>query len=353
MHFLHHKLQLAAGDSFARLLLQGELRRVWRLPVTGIVKGGAVKLKHAPNFIGNRINCIGSASSRGSQVGSAYIGRENGMRRQVRRPLELLRVHRGAPLGLYLTGAFRCSCIAKEAREKSPRKTPFQDYRNSLPNDGSNNGKGKPRMSFRDFGAMILFTVTCVQAQPDPGLSIQTPQSGMSVEDRFRWVTLSTLGSKSLAAGVFIAGVQTWRDKPETYGTHWDGFAKRYGARLAAGGTSNALEASFGSLWGEDPRYYRAAGQPLRSRLGHVVKMAFVTHNRAGDPQLAYARFIAVPGGILVSNTWRPDSPSTVRHVTFQVGISFLSRIVGNTFSEFMPDLMDRKRNSPRNSQGP
>ena len=84
-------------------------------------------------------------------------------------------------------------------------------------------------------------------------------------------------------------------------------FAKRYGARLAAGGTSNALEAGFGSIWGEDPRYYRAAGQPLRVRLGHVVRMAFVTHSRSGA-QPAYARYLAVPGGVLVSNNWRPDS---------------------------------------------
>jgi hypothetical protein len=208
-------------------------------------------------------------------------------------------------------------------------------------------------MSFWGFIAVGLSTVTYIQAQPNAAPSIQVPQYGMTTEDRFRWVTLTTLGPKNLGAGVFIAGIQTWRDEPEVYGAHWDGFAKRYGARLAAGGTSNALEAGFGSLWGEDPRYYRAAGQPLKARIGHIVKMAFVTHNRVGDPQLAYARYIAVPGGVLLSNTWRPDSRSTAGHITYQVGISFLSRIVGNTFSEFMPDLLDRKGNSRRNSQGP
>jgi hypothetical protein len=151
---------------------------------------------------------------------------------------------------------------------------------------------------------------------------------------------------------LFVAGFQTWRDEPESYGTHWEGFAKRYGSRLAVGGTSNALEAVFGSFWGEDPRYYRAAGQPLKVRVGHVVKMAFVTHTRTGDLQPAYARYIAVPGGNLISNTWRPDSPSTVGHVTFQVGIGFLSRIVGNTFSEFAPDLLDRKHNPSQDAPG-
>jgi hypothetical protein len=208
-------------------------------------------------------------------------------------------------------------------------------------------------MSFWGFVAITLSTVTYIQAQPNASLSVPMPPSDMSARDRFRWVTITSLGPKNLAAGVFVAGIQTWRDEPETYGTHWDGYAKRYGARLAAGGTTNALEAVFGSLWGEDPRYHRAAGQPLKARLGHVVKMAFVTHNNVGDPQPAYARYIAVPGGILVSNTWRPESPSTVGHVAFQVGLSFLSRIAGNTFSEFMPDLLDRKHNSRGNSQGP
>jgi hypothetical protein len=206
-------------------------------------------------------------------------------------------------------------------------------------------------MSLWRLVAVILSTAAFAQAQSGAA-SIQIPGPTLTAQDRFRWVVLATLGPKNLGAGVFVAGIQTWRDKPETYGPHWDGFGMRYGARLAAGGTSNSLEAVFGSLWGEDPRYYRAAGEPLKVRVGHVVKMAFVTHNRTG-PQPAYARYIAVPGGILVSNTWRPDSPSTVGHVSMQVGISFLSRIVGNAFSEFMPDLLDRKRNSRRNSQGP
>ncbi len=90
--------------------------------------------------------------------------------------------------------------------------------------------------------------------------------------------------------------------------------------------------------------------KPLRARIGHVVKMAFVTHNRHGDPQLAYARYIAVPAGILVSNTWQPDSPTTTGRVSVQIGLAFLSRIVGNAFTEFTPDLRQRLKHD--RSQG-
>jgi hypothetical protein len=171
---------------------------------------------------------------------------------------------------------------------------------------------------------------------------IPSPPTAFTAPDRFRWVVLTTVGPKNLAAGVFVAGINTWRDQPEEYSTHWDGFAHRYVNRLAAGGTSHVFEAGFGSLWGEDPRYFRAAGQPLRTRLGHIVKMAFVTHDRYGDAQLAYARYLAIPAGILVSNTWQPDSPTTTGRVLVQVGLAFLSRIVGNAFSEFTPDLRQR-----------
>ena len=186
--------------------------------------------------------------------------------------------------------------------------------------------------------ALLVITATLAAAQSDGSAA---SDSAFTTHDRFRWVVLSTVGPKNLAAGVFVAGINTWRGQPEGYSTQWDGFGRRYGDRLAAGGTSNVFEAGFGSLWGEDPRYFRAVGQPLRTRLGHVVKMAFVTHNRSGDPQPAYARYVAVPAGILVSNTWQPDSPSTTGRVSLQVGLAFVSRIVGNTFSEFTPDLRD------------
>ena len=107
---------------------------------------------------------------------------------------------------------------------------------------------------------VVVSIASSIPAQPTANASIQISGTGLSARERLNWVTLKTLGPKNLGAGLFVAGFQTWRDNPEQDDTHWNGFAKRYGARLAAGGTSNALEAVFGSFWGEDPRYDRAAG---------------------------------------------------------------------------------------------
>lgn len=185
-------------------------------------------------------------------------------------------------------------------------------------------------------------------------LTVEPLTAPFTAQDRFKWVILATVGPKNLAAGVVVAGIQTWRNDPEEYSPHWDGYAKRYGARLGIGGTINAMEAGVGALWGEDPRYFRAAGQPFKSRVGHIFKMAFVARDRTGQLHPAYARFIAVSSGLIVSNTWRPDSPITAGHVSWQVGMSFLNRIVSNTFSEFAPDIRERrKRNSASNAGHP
>ena len=175
-------------------------------------------------------------------------------------------------------------------------------------------------------------------------LTVQPVATPFTSEDRFKWAVLATVGPKNLAAGVVVAGIQTWRNDPEEYGPHWDGFGKRYGARLGIGGTINAMEAGVGVIWGEDPRYFRAPGQPFKRRVGHIFKMAFVARDRAGELHPAYARLIAVPSGLIVSNAWRPDSPITAGHVSWQIGMSFLNRIVSNTFSEFVPDIMERRK---------
>ena len=163
--------------------------------------------------------------------------------------------------------------------------------------------------------------------------------SPINAQERFDWIVKSTVGPKDLAAGVVVAGWSTWLNNPREYGPHWEGYAKRYGLRLTVGGTSNLMEAGLGSLWGEDPRYFRATGQPLGRRFAHVFGGVFIAHNRDGNATPAYARYLAVPGASFLSNTWRPDSQATAADAALRIGLGFTSRIVSNAFSEFLPDL--------------
>ena len=162
---------------------------------------------------------------------------------------------------------------------------------------------------------------------------------------RIKWAVTSTIGAPNLAGGLFSSGWGTAFNKPEEYGPHWSGFGKRYSMRLTGSATSNALEASLGSLWGEDPRYPRlGSGSTFGARLDHAWKFAFMARNRRGNATPAYARYLAIPAGNFLSSSWRADSETQVNDAVIRTGLGFAGRVTANLFAEFWPDLRRRPR---------
>ena len=161
----------------------------------------------------------------------------------------------------------------------------------------------------------------------------------MSAQQRFHWVVKSTVGAESLTAGLLMAGIATGRDTPEEYGPHWDGFSKRYGMRLTGIATSSVLEAGFGSLWNEDPRYFCAAEQPVKGRIQNILVMTFAAKRANGNLAPAYARYIGKTGSNFLSNAWRADGVSSVNDACVRTTLGFLGRMGSNAFAEFWPDV--------------
>jgi hypothetical protein len=170
-----------------------------------------------------------------------------------------------------------------------------------------------------------------------------TPDEPITAGERLTWFAKGTVGPASLVGGAISAGFGTWTNQPKEYGTHWDGFGARYGMRLTGLATSNAVEASLGAVWGEDPRYYRAGGNArFGGRVGHVIKWTFVAPDRNGALRPAYARYIAITGNNFLSNTWREQSEANTSHALERTALGFLSRMAGNTFDEFWPDVKQK-----------
>lgn len=161
----------------------------------------------------------------------------------------------------------------------------------------------------------------------------------ITAAERLQWVTVSTVGPTSLAAGVISAGWGTLFNNPREYGPHWEGFGQRYGMRLTGISTSNAMEAGLGALWGEDPRYNRVGDESFGRRVRHIVAMTFMAPNGNGGLMPAYARYVAIPGNNFLSNTWREPSEATKSRAVFRTGLGFLGRMAGNAFEEFWPDV--------------
>jgi hypothetical protein len=177
---------------------------------------------------------------------------------------------------------------------------------------------------------------------PTTSTKIPGTRAPIDAKGRIHWVLKAALGPDNLIADALFAGVGTADNNPKEYGTHWEGFGHRFGNRVLYGATSATIEAAAGSLWGEDPRYMRATGQPLSGRVKNVVISAFMARNREGERMPAYARYIAYAGGTFLSNEYRPPSETSMGDTLARIPISFAARMGKNAFSEFFPDLKRR-----------
>ncbi len=167
-------------------------------------------------------------------------------------------------------------------------------------------------------------------------------QQAITNRQRMNWFLRSTIGPESLTAGLFTASFGTALNRPSEYGPHWEGYGKRYGMRFTGIATGNAMEAALGSLWGEDPRYFRTTGQSFKGRIKNVAVMTFLARQDDGSMAPAYARYIGISGNNFLSNTWRADSESGLDDACLRTVLGFAGRLGGNAFAEFWPTVTKR-----------
>ena len=145
------------------------------------------------------------------------------------------------------------------------------------------------------------------------------------------------------AAGAFVCGFWTAFNQPEEFGGTAGGFAERLAVRQSGVLISNGMEASLGSLWGEDPRYFRhGRGKGFWPRVGWALKTSFVAYDRDGRLRPAYARYAAAFGNNFITNAWRPDSDNDPGDAVRRGFSGLLGRVASNLFLEFWPEVTGR-----------
>ena len=165
-------------------------------------------------------------------------------------------------------------------------------------------------------------------------------QTTSAEKPSIKWFVKSTVGPSSLFlyGPLSAAALGTATNSPEEYGPHWAGFGKRYGMRLTGVSTGNAMEASLGAIWGEDPRYFPSPNWAFGARVKYVISSTFAAPGRDGRFHPAYARFAGNVGNNFLSNTWREQSESDTGHALERTALGFLAHMAGNAWNEFWPD---------------
>lgn len=180
---------------------------------------------------------------------------------------------------------------------------------------------------------------------PPPGPNSQLQNAlyePITAGQRVDWVLTNTIEPQRLLGDAVYAGVETADNYPKVDGPHWDGFGKRAGILVAGAAVSNTMEATLGSFWGEDPRYFRVPDETFGARLKNVIWLTFVARGRDGNYHPAYARYIAIPGSNFLSNTWRPDSQADNEDAAIRTIEGFGARMASNAYNEFWPSISAR-----------
>jgi hypothetical protein len=158
--------------------------------------------------------------------------------------------------------------------------------------------------------------------------------------ERVDWIVDGTIGRRSLfAVGPLATLWQTGFNTPEEWGRGASGIAKRYAQREADVAISNTLEAGFGALWGEDPRYIRSGRRGIWPRARYAIKTVVLAQRRDGSLKPAWGRYAGNVVNNLIENTWLPPSVTTGRQTAWRSALGLLGRLGGNAWEEFWPDV--------------
>jgi hypothetical protein len=159
--------------------------------------------------------------------------------------------------------------------------------------------------------------------------------------ERLEWIVDGTIGPKSLfVIGPLGAAWNTAFNTPEEWGRSWSGAAKRYAEREADVAISSTIEAGLGALWGEEPRYIPSGRKGIWPRARYAIKTVFVAQRRDGRLQPAWGRYAGNIFNNLIENAWLPPSVTTPGQTALRSGLGFVTRMGGNAWEEFWPDVV-------------
>jgi hypothetical protein len=163
--------------------------------------------------------------------------------------------------------------------------------------------------------------------------------------ERVNWIVTGTIGVRSLTVvGPLAAGWLTIFNTPEEWQRTAKGFGQRYAEREADVAISNSIEAGVGALWHEEPRYIRSGRKGIMPRARYAMKTVFLTQRANGRLGPAWGRYAGNTLNNLIENTWLPPSATTPGQTTVRAGLGFASRLGGNLWEEFWPDVKSRLR---------
>lgn len=191
---------------------------------------------------------------------------------------------------------------------------------------------------------LLVFSSTFVSAQqptpsPSPPTDAVTPANGYTRPDaetrRKRFIN-STVGPIALGRQVATAGISTWRNSPEEWGTKWEGFGRRVASNFGKNAIKQSMKFGLDEAFKLDSHYYRSKDKSTGARVRNALISPVTARNKNGKRTIGLPNLVGTYGAnIIAREAWYPDSydwKDGVRSGTISLGFN----AAFNLFKEFV-----------------
>jgi hypothetical protein len=138
-----------------------------------------------------------------------------------------------------------------------------------------------------------------------------------------------------------LAGIAQWQDSERVFGQGAMGYAKRYGVRFGDGTIENFVtHPIFGSIFHQDPRYFRLGKGGVLRRGWYAFNRIFVTRSDSGTTQFNISEVLGAGVAAGISTyTYHPGPDRNWSDVLEVWGSQMGQDALGYIAKEFWPDI--------------
>ena len=158
----------------------------------------------------------------------------------------------------------------------------------------------------------------------------------LTSKQKFSLATRGTFDPVAMIGVGIAAGLEQATNTYAGYGQGAEGYGKRFAAKFVDGRSSDFLtHAVFPSLLHQDPRYYHQGSGPVKSRLIHAVRSAFVTRSDSGRSVPNYSYWLGDMCSGALSNLYYPKANRGAHLVFTNTAVGLAGRVGTNLLREF------------------
>ena len=178
--------------------------------------------------------------------------------------------------------------------------------------------------------------------------NIVADSARMTTGRKFKLFVDDSISLHALAESSLFAAIGQAADSPHGYGQGGDGYAKRFGASMASGASSNFFGTFLlASALHQDPRFFPERDPTFARSVKYSVQRVFVTRDDEGRD---VANWSGLTGPLLsegLANAYWPEQDRTARQTFQRYGIDLAVQFGGNMFREYWPVFFRKVRGSP------